>query len=228
MIMMKKLSPALLLLSLVFAGCGKDDNPTPVVTVNYQPTTSGSTWIYETTNNITSAKASFAVTVKGTDTAINGKTYKVFTNTSGGNDYYYNNGTDYYQFGGIAGITDNTELLYLKSTTAVGSGWEETKPVNIPGVGAASVKLNYTLVEKVPSMTVEGKTYTDVLHVKIDLSSITISGIPVPVSTQDIHFYYAPGVGRIKSQIKLTLTPPIGSQLKTDNETNLKSSVIVP
>ena len=227
--MIEKLSPALLFLTLVFAGCDKDDDPTPpVVTVNYQPTTTGSTWIYETTNKITSAKATYAVTVKGTDSAINGKTYKVFTNTSGANDYYFNNGTEYYQFGGIAGITNATELLYLKANVTAGTTWEETKSVTIPGIGAASVKLTYTLVEKVATMTVEGNTYSNVLHVKVDLSSITVSGIPVTIASQDIHFFYAPSVGRIKSQIKLTLTQPIGSQLITDNETNLKSSVIVP
>lgn len=226
---MKKLAPALLLLSLVFAGCNKKNDPTPpVVTVSYQPTTAGSTWIYETTNNITTAKASFAVMAKGTDTTVGGKAYKIFTNTSGGNDYYYNNGTDYYQFGGIAGITENTELLYLKTNVAAGTEWNETKLVTIPGIGPANVKISYMLVEKIATMTVEGKSYADVLHVKITLSDITVGGFPVPVSNQEVHFYYAPLVGRIKSEIKLTVTPPLGAQLVTDNETNLKSSVIVP
>lgn len=222
---MKKLIPALLALPLFFASCDKDDS-TPPTTVSYQPTSAGSTWTYETTNNITTAKASFTVTAKGTDTTIGTKTYKVYTNSAGANDYYYNNGTDYYQFGGIAGITDNTELLYLKTNLAAGAGWDETKTVSIPSLGNANVKLSYTYVEKIASKTVEGNTYSDVLHVKVSLSNISVSGISIPVTTQELHFYYAPGVGRIKSQIKLTLTPPIGSPIVVDNETNLKSSVI--
>jgi hypothetical protein len=222
---MKKLIPALLALPLFFASCDKDDDSTPPA-ANYQPTSAGSTWTYETTNNITTVKASFTVTAKGTDTTIGTKTYKVYTNSAGTNDYYYNNGSDYYQFGGIAGITDNTELLYLKTNLAAGAGWDETKTVSIPSLGNANVKLSYTFVEKVASMTVEGNAYSDVLHIKVTLSNITVSGIPIPVTLQELHFYYAPGVGRIKSQIKLTLTPPIGSPIVVDNETNLKSSLI--
>jgi hypothetical protein len=223
---MKKVIFALLALPLFFASCDKDDDPAPPAAANYQPTTIGSTWNYETTTKPANTKTSYTLTATSSDSTINGKTYKVFTNSGGDNDYYYNNGTDYYQFGGIAGITDNAELLYLKTNVAVGAGWDETKTVAIPGLGDASVKLNYTYFEKVASMTVEGNTYTDVLHIKVALSNITISGFPITITTQDLHFFYAPGVGRIKSQIKLTLTPPLGSPIAVDNETNLKSSDI--
>ena len=221
---MKKLFPILFALTVGFVACDKDDDDggggTPA---NYQPTSAGSTWTYETTTKPSNTKTSYTLTATAGDSAINGKTYKIFTNTAGSNDYYYNNGTEYYQFGGIAGITGNTELLYLKSNLAAGAGWSETKNVTIPGIGNASVIMNYTFVEKMANMTVEGATFNDVLHVKVELSSISVSGVPLPVASQDLHFYYAPGVGRIKSQIKLSITPPIGSPIVADNETSLKS-----
>ena len=224
---MKKIFPVLFGFSLLLAACSKDNSPGGgTTTPNYQPVTAGSTWTYESTNKLTSAKSSYTLTATSGDSAINGKTYKIFTNSGGSNDYYYNNGTEYYQFGGIAGITGNTELLYLKSNVAVASGWNETKTVTIPGLGTANVKLGYTLVEKMANLTVEGVTYNDVMHVKVDLSDISVSGIPVTISSQDLHFYYAPNVGRVKSVIKLTLTPPIGSPIVTESETNLKSYTI--
>ncbi|MES2648256.1 MAG: hypothetical protein V4717_15375 [Bacteroidota bacterium] len=225
---MKKLLPALLLsLPLFFTACDKDDNPvTPPATENYQPVSAGSTWTYEFRNNAPVSKSTFVVTAKGTDSTINGKTYKVFGSTAGSNEYYNTNGSDYYQFTGIAGITNNTELLYLKTNVAASASWSETKDVTIPGLGAASVKLTYTLVEKMPSMTVEGTAYTNVLHVKVALSDVKIGVIPVAVSSQDVNFYYAPNVGRIRSVVKLTLAPPIGGPIVTDTETVLKVAVI--
>jgi hypothetical protein len=76
------------------------------------------------------------------------------------------------------------------------------------------------------SLVVEGVTFTDVFHVKVELSNITVGGVPLTVTSQDLHFYYAPNVGRIKSQLKLTITPPIGAPIVVDNETNLKSYLI--
>lgn len=224
---MKNFFRALTGLVLLLAACKKDNSSGGGTTaVSYQPATAGSTWNYETTNNLNSTKSTYTLTATSGDSSINGKTYKIFSNTAGTNDYYYSSGTDYYQFGGIAGITGNTELLYLKSSQAAGAGWSETKDVSIPGIGNANVKLSYTFVEKIASMAVEGVTFTDVLHVKVELSNITVSGIPLPVSSQDLHFYYAPNVGRIKSQIRLTITPPIGSPIVVDNETNLKTYTI--
>lgn len=220
---MKKLFPVLFALTVGFVACDKDDDDGGSTPANYQPLTAGSTWTYETTTRPANTKTSYTLTATTGDSSINSKTYKIFTNSAGTNDYYYNNGTEYYQFGGIAGITGNTELLYLKSNLSAGAGWNETKNVTIPGIGNASVKMNYTFVEKMASMSVEGATFNDVLHVKVELSDISVTGMPLPVASQDLHFYYAPGVGRIKSQLKLTINPPIGSPIVVDNETNLKS-----
>lgn len=221
--MKKELFGALLAMPLFFAACDKDNSDDNQNTVSYQPTTTGSTWQYESENKLTSTETEYTLTATDKDTSVGGKSYNVFTNSGGANEYYYSSGNDYYQFGGIAGITGNTELLYLKAT---GSAWDETKTVNIPGLGDASVKLNYTLVETIPSMTVAGTAYTNVLHVKVELSNISVSGLPITVASQDLHFYYAPNVGRIKSQIKLTLTPPLGGPITVDQETNLKSATI--
>jgi hypothetical protein len=214
-------------LTVFFAACTKDNNNGGSTnTTTYQPITAGSTWQYELDDKLTTMKSEFTLTATSKDSSINGRNYTVFTNSSGGNDYYYNDGSNYYQFGGIAGITGNTELLYLKSSVAAGSQWEETKTADITGLGSASVKLTYTLVEKIPSLTVETKTYTEVLHVKVQLSNLNVGGFPLTIASQDLHFYYAPNIGRIKDQVKLTINPPIGSAINVDNETNLKSYTI--
>lgn len=224
---MKKILSIALLAGVLISSCKDDDDPVPpATTANFQPTTAGSTWTYEFKNTTTpSQNHNFTLTATSKDTTVGTKTYKVFTRTDGENEYYYASGADYYQFGGIAGITDRTELLYFKSNVEAPNGWDETKSVVIPGLGTASVKMSYTIVEKLASFSVEGKSYANVVHVKVDLSNISVSGFPVPVASQDLHFYYADGVGRIKSQIKINI-PAAG--LNSDNETSLKAYTIVP
>jgi hypothetical protein len=226
---MKKMLLAFMAMSVVFASCSKDDKDDeeetpPPANVSYQPLTVGSTWTYKTKNNITSTEGSYVLAVTGADTSINGKAYKVFSRTGAGNEYYYNSNDEYYQFGGIANVTAPTELLYLKSNTAVGANWTETKNVTIPGVGDATVKVTYTNVEKLISYSVEGKDYADVIHVKLDLSDVTLSGTPVPIVSQDLHFYYAKGIGRIKQIVKLNITG-LGQR---DEELVLTASTIAP
>lgn len=222
---MKKILVACMAVSVVLVSCSKDEEPEPIPTDDsYQPVTVGSSWSYETEDKVASTKVSYILTASSQDSTINGKSYAVFTRSVGGNEYYYNTGDDYYQFGGLANITAPTELLYLKANVAAGSGWDETKAVNIPGLGNANLKVSYSVVEKLPTFIVEGKTYTDVIHVKLTMSDVTLSGIPVPVISQDLHFYYAAGIGKIKQQVKLNIT----GIAPVDNETNLKTYTIVP
>jgi hypothetical protein len=224
--MMKKMLLAFMALSVAMVSCHKDDeDPAPRDTdVSYQPLTVGSTWSYKTKNNISSVESNYTLTATNKDTSINSKSYKVFTRSDAGNEYYYNTGNAYYQFGSIANITGPTELLYLAADVEAGGSWTETKDVAIPGLGASNLKVTYTVVEKLASYTVEGKAYSDVIHVKLTLSDITLSGIPVPITSQDLQFYYAAGVGRIKQQVKVTIT----GLSPVDNETNLTTSAIVP
>lgn len=223
---MKKMLLAFMALSVAMVGCHKDDeDPAPPDTnISYQPLTVGSTWSYKTKNNISSAESVYTLTVTSKDSSINSKNYKVFTRSDGANEYYYNTGDEYYQFGSIVNITGPTELLYLASDVEAGGSWTEAKDVTIPGLGASNLKVTYTVLDKLDSYTVEGKAYSDVIHVKLALSDITLSGIPVPITSQDLNFYYAAGVGRIKQQIKIAIT----GLSPVDNETSLTASTIVP
>ena len=216
---MKKIAPALLLLSLVFAGCSKDDNPAPPV-ANYQPATANSTWTYNVHNNVNAANSyNFTIKSTGADTTAGGKTYKIYTNTSASNEYYTHTGANYYQYGGFEGLTNAIELNYLKTDAAVNSTWEEIKSVTISGFPVTAT-FKYTLTEKLDSYVVNTVTFKNVMHVKVEL---TVPGLTI--NSQDLHFYYADGVGRIKSQIKLVATF-IGVNI--DTETTLTNYTIVP
>jgi hypothetical protein len=224
---MKKMMLAFAAFTFVFVSCSKDEDndPTPPETSkSYQPLTVGSTWLYKSRNNAAGTDATYTLTATSGDSTINGKSYKVFSRTNASNEYYYNTGDQYYQFGAIANITAPTELLYLNSSVDAGVSWAETKDVNIPGLGVANLKITYTTVEKLASLIVEGKTYENVIHVKLELSEVKLGAVPVPVVSQDIHFYNAEGVGRIKQTVKLNIT----GITPVDNELSLTTATIVP
>lgn len=205
--------------TVVFTGCKKDNDPAPTPP-NYQPTTANSSWSFNVHNKVNAANSyNFTLRATAKDTTAAGKTFRVFSNTSGANEYYTQVGNSYFQFGGFAGLTSAVDLNYLRADVAPGGTWEETKTVNVNGI-PASVTFKYTLVEKLSSYVVNTTTFNNVMHVKVDL---TVPGLNI--TSQDLHFYYADGVGRVKSMIKL-VAPFIGVNI--DTETTLTAYTIVP
>jgi len=223
---MNKLIAICTIITLSGCNCKKD---TPVVTpASFMPLTTGSSWTYATqTYQPAPATGSYTIKATAKDSTISSKTYKVFTNTSGANEYYNVTGTDYYQLGNLAALNQSIELLYLKDA-AVGTSWTETKTITFPGVPTPiNVPLNCSVTETGISYTVGAKTFTDVTHVKITMGTLTVMGFSVtPVS--DFNYYYARGIGRIYARTKLTISVPLaGVNINNDDEVKLTSYTIL-
>src|SRR5258706_11396172 len=99
---MKKTHLAILALSIIGFSCKKSSTSAPDAQ-KYMDFTAGSTWKYQTTNNLTAAISLNTRTSTSRDSAITGRTYHVFTNSDGTPNEYYNitttaSGNDYYTF----------------------------------------------------------------------------------------------------------------------------------
>lgn len=213
---------------LILSGCSCKKTVTPAVVVAFMPLTTNSSWTYSTqTYAPTPATGSYTIKATAKDTVIATKTFKVFTNSTGPNEYYNVTGTDYFQLANLAALNQTLELLYLKDA-AVGTTWAETKTINFPGVATPiSLPLNYSITEKGISYVVGAKTFTDVTHVKITIGTLSVMGFPItPVS--DFNYYYARGIGRIYARTKLSISVPLaGININNDDELKLTSYTIL-
>jgi hypothetical protein len=92
------------------------------------------------------------------------------------------------------------KITPLKSNAAAGSSWkDDIYTLNVPPLVNISVSLDSKLVEKLPSKTVLGKSYSDVLHVQSKLNATSSLGGNTPLDfTLDV--FYARGVGIIEGQ----------------------------
>lgn len=225
--MKKSLTPLILLLILAVS-CSKNDSgntPPPVIPDKYMTTTVGSTWNYETTDNVASTTSSYILTSTNRDSTINAKSYHVYLNSgTNGSEYYNISAGDYYLYQTLPGELGGSrvENLYLKDNVGFNTSWSQSYNVTI-----SNVPLKVTLVNKIVetglNLLVNGKTYTKVIHVE---SSISVDGVPATALTSDIQTYYAPKVGLIQNTIKINLNY-LGLVSSTDTKTILKSSVIL-
>ncbi len=183
----------------LFTECKKDDTSPTDTTVNYSPLTVGSNWTYNYTEG-TSSPTTFTATVTDKDTVINGKTYKVLSSSDdSGNKYMAKIDSNYYRFASFSGI-GSFEELYLKDNRPVNSTWLNSTSFTLPGIPLPlTADLTYLVKEKGISYPVNGKSYSDVIHITVTVS----------VLTQNIgggDFYYAKAIGLIESKISLTPT----------------------
>jgi hypothetical protein len=192
--------------TIVLAGCNKDDDETPGGT--YMPNTANSSWTYDT-KSYAPATTTGSYTVKATnkDTLIGSRTYRVYTHTGAGNDYYAQSGSDYYQLGTAASLgTQQVELLYLKDADA-NSTWSESKSITLNGI-PLTVPLSSRITKKGYDTTINGKAYRDVVSVQTMVGTVNVLGTNVtPVSS--IVNLYARGVGRIYSRSKVVINATV-------------------
>jgi hypothetical protein len=226
---MKKIIIALIAISAAFFSCKKDPTPTPPVpdTTPYMSYTPNSTWNYAVTNNVTATSLNYTITSTNTDNTINGRTYHVYTNSTGSANEYYNlTGNDYYTFRNLPASLGGSpvENIYLKDNIAVGASWSQSYDVNASGV-TLTVKIINTITAK-GTLTVNSIAYTDVIHVTTTLQ-VSAFGIPLPAGavTTDIQSYYARKFGLVQSKNKIVVNYA-GINQTVDEQTILKSADI--
>lgn len=188
---MRKLLFVFAALPFILSSCKKSSDNSVAVNTDFLVLTTGSNFTYQSVSGSTTTV--FKLTVKGTDSTINGKAYKVLTNSNGPNNYWLKSGTDYYRYGVFPGLTaaGGIEELYLKDGST--TNWINTSAVTYMGT-PLTVTGTYKVTETGISKVVAGKTYTNVTHVTLTLAT-SFSGFPISLGSGD--FYYAAGIGLI-------------------------------
>lgn len=221
-----------LLLSASFSCKKSDPAPNPPAAVKFMSLTNGSTWTYKFTNNpsTTPVTNNYTITATNRDSVANGKTYRVFTNSAGPNEYYNITGSDYYTYRSLktSFIDTSLEVLYLKDNLAVNGTWEQNIPFSVDVFGVpvpVTLKFSNKIAQKGISKTVNGTPYTDVTEVSTTLS---LTGSPIPVTlTSDIHYYYAPKVGQIENKTTINFSTTGIPPSSVDQKTELQSSNVL-
>jgi hypothetical protein len=183
----------LLLSAALFTGCDKDKDEDPQP--DFSPSTAGSTWTYQTNTG-----QSYTVTATDRDSTALGRSYRVFTTSTGINQYRTKSGADYYRFGMVPGLgSGGFEELYLKDNQAVNALWQAAQTINVPGVPIPlQATLQYTIKEQGATRTVAGKSFTNVTKVRLDISVFGVGAIGGG------DFYYAAGIGMIESSLLIS------------------------
>jgi hypothetical protein len=184
-------------LYLFFAACKKS---TSTGDSAYVTLTANSTWNYQQINNAGPSPVitNYTITSTNKDTVINGRSYHIFTNSTGARQYSNVSGHDYYQYDSLPiPNVPAIERLYLKDDISANNNWVQNINVNIPGVPLAiPLSITNTVTEKGISRTVNNLSYDNVIHVQTSLSSVLI---PAASFTNTINSYYAPKYGLIEN-----------------------------
>ncbi len=200
MMILRKISAAAMvcLSTMLFINCSKNNDNSPgfASASNYSPLTANSTWTYLNTPG-----SSFTLTATSRDTVANGSTYRVLNNSSGGNNYLRKDGNNYYRFGSLAELNIGAlEELYLKADQPVNGIWMASQTFNITGFPIPiTANLNYTVKDKGITRTVSGKAFSNVTHVRLDISIASLGAIGGG------DFYYAEGIGLIENAVKVNV-----------------------
>ena len=161
-------------------------------TGNYLPLTKDTYWKFKD-----SASGAFTtLTVLDKTRSINGRLYTAVlgSNTSQTDTFYMTKqGADYFEYAEAGNGTSSGMFLfhYLNDTAATGQSWEY-----LAGEGNGfPAYIKTTIMERGVSRTVQSKTYTDVIHTRMEMS-YDISGERMSAATYD--YYIANGIGIIQ------------------------------
>ncbi len=224
---MKKTIIAILLGSIGLISCKKETSVPTVVAANYMSLTANNSWNYEITDNILMDSVGYTLLSTNKDSSINGKVYHIFTKTASANQYYNITGNDYYTFQNLpaASGANSIESIYLKDNVSVNGNWSQSYTIKTSGI-PLTINLLNSIAEKNISLTVNGITYTDVIHVTTSLSA-SVLGIPLPSSaiSTDIQTYFAKKVGMIMAKNKISINYA-GNTDNIDESTYLKSATV--
>ena len=224
---MKKIITILFIISVSVISCKKEVSAPVISSGTYMNFTPNSTWNYDLIDNTTAASSNYTITSTSKDTLANGKTYHVFTNSTGSNEYYNVTGNDYYVFQSLPALLGGTAVqnLYLKDNVNINTSWNQTYTFTVSNLPLTIILTN-TVTEKGISKTINTTKYADVIHVTTTIS-LSVLGMPLPPGAliTDIQTYYAKNYGMIQSKNKISLNYN-GVVNNTDQLINLKVAVI--
>lgn len=203
--------------ALLFSACTKDVITTKpgeeITDGDYQAFTRGSSWQYKTTlHEPGSAPETTVITMTDGLYYMDGKTFhqaKSTTGTETENAFFGYNDKVYSirQVDETAANGESFTLPYLNPDLAAGANWTTT--ANVPG-GTVPIQVKTTIVEKGISKTIQGKTYTNVIHSQADVQYKLNTAFQT-VLIYD--FYVAKGVGMIGIYAKTPSGPLTDTEL---------------
>jgi hypothetical protein len=189
---MKRILPVVIAAAaLLFAGCKSKNNPAPTGNDSYLPVSAGSTWSYR--DDISSASGNITLTMTGATATFGGRTYYEVKNdnkTGAGTSYYYAGDHIYTTRGAYFEPGSNVELQMGKDDQSIGYTWT-TAPTDDGLLEGVTAKTINTIKEENITKTVNGHTFTNVIHTQVDLQVGSESN-----AVYDI--YLAKGVGLIQ------------------------------
>ena len=220
---MKKIITVLIVISAIIISCKKEVSAPAITSGTYMNFTPNSTWNYDLTDNATATNLNYTITSSSKDTLAGGKTYHVFTNSTGVNEYYNVSGNDYYVYQSLPAVLGGAAVqnLYLKDNVDINTSWNQTYTFTVSNLPLTVIITN-TVSEKGISKTINTTNYADVIHITTTIS-LSILGMPLPAGalTTDIQSYYAKNYGMIQSKNKISLNYN-GVVDNTDQLINLK------
>ena len=182
-----------------------------VANTDYFPTTLGSYWTYDDGTGADTFKVAvtgpITVNVFSAPGASTSTTYQKFTYSGAytGDEYYRKDASgNYFQFYdttgyGTQGATfnqPNFEVRFLQNALTVGATWNsDVTNVTLGGTPGLTLRFAFTRVADNGSLTVNGKTYTNIYKIQLQLKAgtgTTFQSVGTPY-----YYYYAKGVGLI-------------------------------
>lgn len=225
---MKKILFLALLLSFFAISCKKNDtNP---VTNNSTPDQffsfdSGKAWVYNEHDSISNEDTAFSRTCTDGLIVLDSTQYHVFLDsnhiTNNIDSSFYNLiGNEYFQYTILSPQLPGFKEKYLIGDAPLGTTWTMPYTATIgSGTTSATISANIvnTIEEKGTSLTINSTNYSNLYKVKSEIANATVSlpvvgNLPTTV-IQNIHSYYAPKYGLVKSDRKLTISVTISPTL---------------
>jgi len=163
-----------------------DSTDTTSASGGYMPLTAGTYWVYRDS----ASGETDTATVLDEQWLNNDINYtKVHLSADDTYSYYGVKDHSYYLYGEQDGMTVTMQVL--NDTASIGNSWV----YDMGDINGVPAKGTGTVVEKLSTYTVQGETYTDVLHTQYVLT-YTILGTDTDFATYN--FYFAKGKGIIK------------------------------
>lgn len=212
-------------LVLFIAGCKLNDpvlSTTAATVDGYQPATKGTYWKYSASIMNTQAQPPVnttelqTTTMTGATITINNKVYYTansVVDTMKGYVYFYHGNNTYSYRSNLISPDVVVEYIYLKDNAAVGATW--TSPITDSGkINGTPAQIVGSIIEKDISITLAGKTFTNVTHTQLLLQYDTGTGFS---TFQNIDYYIAKGIGIIRIYAKnIQFTATTSNSVITD------------